>query len=274
MTLRLRKEFFSDDWQEIDTKNASGKQKGPTFQASFAQDPSNSTTYLLEYVSNDRINWSIHTPRSAWYPGTHTGYLELPSYEPNYPFSPPKLVIETPIFSPNVLNGGVISVDILYLGWSPTYSLKKIMDLLAFMLVIDPVCPSDLNAKLPGIPLGFQLYSNEKIYRYYRTKGADAFMRATNFFARTYAQATVVPLMDPVVGPEDLEVSSTVIRELLEFFLEKNKLDTAPEGSTSNDPLIAFSEQMVLSRWRQEEQAWAKEINRSCKLLHPNVNMV
>ena len=89
-------------------------------------------------------------------------------------------------------------------------------------------------------------------------RGRDAFMRATNFFARVYSQAEVEFMTDPFVISQELEMSVVVIKDLLMHFTKKTKLDEAPEGSISNDPEVAFTGMLRTSEWRREERRWAE----------------
>ncbi|KAI0247468.1 hypothetical protein BJV78DRAFT_1075455, partial [Lactifluus subvellereus] len=67
--------------------------------------------------------------------GVHSGTLSLPG---DFPFKPPELSFESLLFSPNVGGSGQISAALLRDYWAPKYSLKDVMDLVAFMLVIEP----------------------------------------------------------------------------------------------------------------------------------------
>jgi len=249
---RLRMEcYYKDTWQEIDSDIR-------TYSASFTYDPTNSTTFQLEVVSSELVKWTVYTPASFWYPGAHSGIIKLPR---DYPWKRPTLIIETPIFSPNVNNYGHISVDLLWDQWSPARSIKDILDVVAFMLVIDPVCTAPSDERLPGIPLNFH-HLSRGISRYLESRGDEGFVRAANFFARAFAQAELQLITDPIVEPAELEMSVVVIKELLEYFFGKPQLDDPPEGSTSNDPTVAFKGLQRLSDWRLEEQRWANAIRR------------
>ena len=258
MSRRLRQEFhYRNIWQKIDSN------EGAFYIASFAGDPTSFTTYQLEIVDNKLAKWTIRTPTSAWYPGVHFGTLKLPT---EYPFQRPKLKIESPLFSPHVTDFGDISTDILYDGWSPRYGLKDILDVVAFMIVIEPFPTMSQDKRLPGIPLNFHTL-NRSIQSYVDVRGRDAFMQATNFFARVYSQAELEFVTDPPVILQELEMSVVVIKDLLMHFTKKTNLDKAPEGSISNDPEVAFSDTVILgtSDWRREERRWAEEIIPFCK---------
>ena len=253
MSKRLQREFHSGNtWQEVDSN------EGAFYTASFTGDPTSFTTYQLEIVDNKLAKWTIRTPTSAWYPGVHFGTLKLPT---EYPFQRPTLEIKSPLFSPYVSGHGFISTDILYDRWSPSYVLKDILDIVAFMIVIEPFPTMSQDKMLPGIPLDFHTL-NYSIQSYVDVRGRDVFMQATNFFARVYSQAEAEFVTDPPVILQELEMSVVVIKDLLMHFTKKTNLDKAPEGSISNDPEVAFSGTMILrtSDWRREERRWAEVI--------------
>ena len=149
MSKRLRHELYSEKWQEVDSI------EGAVYTASFAGDPTSFTNYQLEIVNNGLAKWTIRAPTSAWYPGVHSGTLKLSttgSYPSPYPFEPPSVRFESLLFSPYVSIGGPISTAILWHDWSPRYSLKDVLDVVAFMLVIEPIPIMFQDKRLPGIP--------------------------------------------------------------------------------------------------------------------------
>ena len=250
---RLQREFHSGNtWQEVDSN------EGAVYTASFAGDPTSFTTYQLEIVNNELAKWTIRAPTSAWYPGVHSGTLKLPS---DYPFQKPTLGFESPLFSPYVSANASISTAMLYLDWSPSYGLKDILDTVAFMIVIEPFPTMFHDKMLPGIPLDFHVL-NHSVQSYVDARGRDAFMQATNFFARVYSQAEVEFMTDPPVILQELEMSVVAIKDLLMHFTKKTKFDEVPEGSISNDPEVSFSGTVILriSDWRREERRWAEAI--------------
>ena len=253
MKKRLRFEFhYKNTWQEVDSN------EGAVYTASFAGDPTSFTTYQIEIVNNALAKWTIHAPTSAWYPGVHSGTLSLPI---NYPFKNPTISFDSPLFSPCISANGSISTAILSIDWAPNYVLKDVLDTVAFMIVIDPFPAMFHNNMLPGVPLDFHVL-NQSVQSYVDARGRDAFMQATNFFARVYSQAEVEYMTDPPVILQELEMSVVVIKDLLMHFTKKTKLDEVPEGSISNDPEVSFSSTVILriSDWRREERRWAEVI--------------
>lgn len=257
MSKRLRHEFHSEKfgniWQEADSN------EGAVYTASFAGDPTSFTTYQLEIVNNVLVKWTIRAPTSAWYPGVHSGTLELPT---DFPFQTPILRFDSLLFSPYIPGyHSSISTAMLYLDWSPKYLLKDIMDTVAFMIVNEPFPTMFQDKMLPGIPLDFHVL-NHSVQSYVDDRGRDAFLQATNFFARVYSQTGVGFMTDPPVISQELEMSVVVIKDLLMHFTKKTKLDKIPEGSVSNDPDVAFCGTVILriSDWRREERRWAEAI--------------
>ena len=64
--------------------------------------------------------------------GTFALQMTLPS---NYPYSPPRLHFETPIYHCNVSGSGQICLDVLHSGWSPTLSLSKVCEAVRIMMI-------------------------------------------------------------------------------------------------------------------------------------------
>jgi len=52
----------------------------------------------------------------------------------NYPFSPPKITFETPIYHCNVNDSGKICMDILLDSWSPSFSIPKCLEAIRIMM--------------------------------------------------------------------------------------------------------------------------------------------
>ena len=252
----------SEDWEEIDCRVESEIWCGGTYVFSSKFDPEVSADCRLE-VDLPYLKWSISTPSSFWYPGTYSGYLHIKT---NYPFEPPRLYFETPTFSPNLVPlSGVLSVYMLFGDWNAKYKIKDIMDVVTFMLMIDPVYRRDVSDKLPGISLGFH-DCNRLVAKYLAETGPDAFWRATNFFARAYSKVELID--DPIVTLGEIDVSRTVVVELLKHFTGSSVINDPPEGSTSNDPSIAFRslEGKQISDLQKEERRWADVLAPICDI--------
>lgn len=73
----------------------------------------------------------------------------------DYPFKPPKMVFETPIYHCNVASDGRMSLEILLDQWSPALSISKV--LLHISMLIQNPCPND-----PLVPEIARLYLNDR----------------------------------------------------------------------------------------------------------------
>jgi len=63
-----------------------------------------------------------------------------------YPRNPPLVTFKTPIFHPNISEGGAICVDILKQeAWSPLYGIEQIYSSI-IILLDEPDCSSPLNS--------------------------------------------------------------------------------------------------------------------------------
>ena len=79
--------------------------------------PINDNIYLWE--------GNIIGPSDSPYAG---GMFKLLIHFPNnYPFKPPKIKFETPIYHPNINRHGSICLDILGTNWSPALTIVKVL---------------------------------------------------------------------------------------------------------------------------------------------------
>jgi ubiquitin-conjugating enzyme E2 D/E len=86
---------------------------------------------------SDLFTWqaTIIGPTETPYEG---GVFKLKILFPtDYPFKPPKITFETPIYHPNVNSNGSICLDILKDQWSPALSITKVL-LSICSLLADP----------------------------------------------------------------------------------------------------------------------------------------
>jgi len=100
----------------------------------------------LNIDESDTRNWrgEIDGPEGTAY---HNFVLRLKiRLSDNYPFTPPTVTFEHPVYHPNVGSGGNICLDILNSQWSPTYNLFKTM-LSVCALLSDPNPKSPLNSE-------------------------------------------------------------------------------------------------------------------------------
>ena len=105
--------------------------------------------------NNDLFNWeaTIIGPTETPYEG---GIFKLKILFPaDYPFKPPKITFETPIYHPNINSNGGICLDILKDQWSPALNITKV--LLSICSLLDEPNPDD-----PLVPEIAQLFKSNK----------------------------------------------------------------------------------------------------------------
>ena len=105
--------------------------------------------------NNDLFNWeaTIIGPTETPYEG---GIFKLKILFPaDYPFKPPKITVETPIYHPNINANGGICLDILKDQWSPALNITKV--LLSICSLLDEPNPDD-----PLMPEIAQLFKSNK----------------------------------------------------------------------------------------------------------------
>ena len=105
--------------------------------------------------NNDLFNWeaTIIGPTETPYEG---GIFKLKILFPaDYPFKPPKITFETPIYHPNIHANGGICLDILKDQWSPALNITKV--LLSICSLLDEPNPDD-----PLMPEIAQLFKSNK----------------------------------------------------------------------------------------------------------------
>ena len=88
-------------------------------------------------INKDFYNWeaNIIGPSNSVYQGA-IFHLTLNIPE-NYPFKPPKIRFETPIYHPNINKYGNICLDTLTTNWSPALTIIKVL-LSISSLLTDP----------------------------------------------------------------------------------------------------------------------------------------
>ena len=107
-------------------------------------------------VDNDIFQWqaTIMGPVDTPYEG---GVFQLSIiFPPNYPFKPPKVRFQTPIYHPNIhWPSGEICLDILKGTWSPALTIQKVLLSLCSLL-------NDPNPDDPLVPDIARLYRDNK----------------------------------------------------------------------------------------------------------------
>ncbi len=92
-------------------------------------------------VADDLFKWkaTIMGPEgSPYHGGIFFLNIEFPA---DYPFKPPRLVFETPIYHCNINSNGSICLDILKDQWSPALTISKV--LLSICSLMDDANPND-----------------------------------------------------------------------------------------------------------------------------------
>jgi len=107
------------------------------------------------HVADDLFKWkaTIMGPEgSPYHGGIFFLNIEFPA---DYPFKPPRLVFETPIYHCNINSNGSICLDILKDQWSPALTISKV--LLSICSLMDDANPND-----PLVPSIADLLRNNK----------------------------------------------------------------------------------------------------------------
>jgi len=222
-----------------------------------------STTIFLETdpTPGKFLSWSIRAPQSLYYPGTHSGTIEI---EEGYPLTQPWLKISTPIFSPMVDDIGMISSAFDLGIWSPHYTIMDFLHSVAAMIVLDPFCRSSRYHLLPGIPLKHHIMVVRSTGDW--SGKEDSFIRATNFFSRAYLQGDIRRASNPPITEHERNMSIIATQELLEHFTRFRSSILSNGSLKSNDPVTAFTGIQSTEEWIAEEKRWADAISLGCEL--------
>ncbi|XP_057321255.1 ubiquitin-conjugating enzyme E2 T-like [Microplitis mediator] len=114
------------------------------------------------YQKDDKINHLIVTilgPSGSPYEG---GLFKLEvEVDDSYPFEPPRIKFLTPVYHPNIDNGGRICMDLLKMppngSWNPTFTLENIF--VAVQSLLGHPNPDD--PLMPAIANEYRFYKSE-----------------------------------------------------------------------------------------------------------------
>ena len=258
--------------RELDTakwrleKSGGRLQLGRSYLASFSADQSGTTTIRVQISGGTsfpphRFSWSISSPKSLWYPGTHSGTMILTS---DFPSTPPDIYISTQIFSPHVGPDGLIRPGITVGDtWRSNVTILDILHDIAAMLVVSPVCRWDtILYRLPP-RLHPHTVLNQGVMTFF-DKDEEAFLRATNFFSRAFAQDGDVQGFNREVTPGDVEGTALTITELTEYF-DKGDPRVSFFDEIRHHLRTAFERVKELQEFRRQEHKWALSLISKCK---------
>ena len=236
-----------------------------SYLASFSADQSGTTIIRVQVSDNisfppHQLSWSISSPKSLWYPGTHSGTMILPR---DFPSFPPDIYISTQIFSPHVGFQGVMRPGITVGDtWRSNVTILDILHDIAAMLVVSPVCRWDtILYRLPP-RLRPHTVLNQLVMTFFN-KDEEAFLRATNFFSRALAQDGDVQEVNREVTPGDVEGTVLTITELMDHF-EYRCSRVSPFSYVRRHLRPTFEGVKELQEFRRTEHRWASTLISMC----------
>jgi len=122
-------------------------------------------------IHDDIFHWQAtligpeHTPYSG---GIFRLLIDFPL---NYPYKPPKIRFDMPVYHPNINDRGDICLDILKKAWSPALTIVSVLLSISSLLSDpnpdDPLAP-EVAQVLRTNPHAFMLTANEWTIRYAR----------------------------------------------------------------------------------------------------------
>jgi hypothetical protein len=203
------------------------------------------------------ITWTIRAPDSAFYPGRHSGQLEIWN---NYPFDQPYIIWKTPIYSPFVRFNGPgqrpsISSPFDLGKWQPFYTIQDVLQTIANFLVLHPFCERPPTINWPeNMPWK---YSDLSIPNGPSSIGGGNFFSVTNFFCRAYNSIGERRSTNPRI--DDTQISASI---------EAISAIQAAYGPFSEnlDLMARFEPNMTNEEWILEERRVADILSRICKL--------
>ena len=240
--------------------------------------------YIMVYPSNSRLaiislevdwhafegdpwspsfKWVIRTPESLFYPGVHTGYINV-RIRGKQGFDDRVVSVhwKAPIFSPFVSAKGRVSSDGPLEESSRFTDFTRHLQSIANMLALGPYA-TPVDTKIG--PYQFHSDMGDEVSRYFRSVDKDAFCRAASFFSRAYNIGIPSEDQFPGIGfPDGCRMTSiTVIQEILKFY--KPSLLQASAGNEWNFR-ESFAKVNSQRMWALEERKWADKLEKACNL--------
>lgn len=135
------------------------------------QNPTEGISCYPKSDSFDSFTATIMGPSGSPYSG-HVFQLSIDISE-QYPFEPPRITFQTPIYHPNIDNKGRICMDLLNMppkgSWRPTIGLKNLLD--AVLCLLGNPNPDD--------PLMAEIAHEYKFFRQTFERNVRKFMEDT-----------------------------------------------------------------------------------------------
>jgi hypothetical protein len=130
------------------------------------------------------------------------------------------------------------------------------------MLVVSPICRWDtvLYRLLPRLRPHTVLKRDVMTFF---NKDKEAFLRATNFFSRAFAQDGDVLEANREVTADDVEGTVLTITELIGHF-ENGRSRVLPYGFSKSNVRPTFERIQTLQGFRSEEKRWAWALQSIC----------
>jgi hypothetical protein len=214
------------------------------------------------------FKWTIHTPDSLFYPGTHVGRLELNIRGPrsNIPSvldSRLRIYWESGIFStlPNSTTGLLSSAGPLE-ETPAARVLTSALQSIAHFLSMGPFAKPVPEGLFGWHDMGWELGG------YFAPGREDACMRACAFFANAFTRDVdwLEDLGFQGLSEDCREASRMAIRELAEFFQIGSALDELAATGNSGSWSDSYAKANSQLAWVLQDRVWAGRIAELAKL--------
>jgi ubiquitin-protein ligase len=258
----LRWELLSETQDEDESVSSVTLCEGTTYTTTY--DYYTGARIVIEIKEDFKVEWTIFTPMSLFYPGSHRGQLVFPK---DFPFKPIKVRWESPIVSPYVNDYGNISTTgELENDWGPApIHMDELMVNLAAILVYGPGFYGHVDAIQNAYkPWNWHMMSgswNKMIPKsdspFTETLPEDWVISVTNFFARNFNNDDEDSFEEPLTSiiPAQAEQSTVAIDACIDVLRADRKDKTLAE---LGDFKAAFGKIKTFGEWRREEKRCAE----------------